>query len=162
MSVGPGTWSRWWRWCCSSRRRLEWVGLIGSEEMLQLRGTSRGRCISRGCGILTVMSRCTLRSWCIRMVFRFLWLGYSNWVWRSLYNFEVVILARCCTPTNRYMKLTDLAQFCHGLCEKFCWDPISKTLKVITRSIKLKCHRHIYMHNYFQAQKLLHLTKLNT
>jgi hypothetical protein len=130
MGMGPGTWSRRrCRWCCSNRRRWEWVGLIGSEEMLQLRCTSRGRCSNRGHRILMVMSRCSWRRWCIRMVFRFLRLSYSNWVWRSLYNFEVVILARCCTPTNWYMKFTDLAQFCHGLCKKFCWDPISKALK---------------------------------
>jgi len=135
MILGPCSWSRRRRkWCCSSRRRWQWVGLIRSEEMLQVRSRGGGGGSSRGHGILTLVSRCIWRSWYnIRMISRFPCLGYSNRVWRSLYNFEVAILAIRCTPTNRYTKFTDLTQLSHGLRKEVCRDTISKVLQIITK-----------------------------
>jgi hypothetical protein len=86
-----------------------------------------------------VTSRST-RSWrWIRLAFRLPWLRYSNWVRRSLYNLEVLFMSGWCVPTNRYAELTDLTQFCHGLCEQFSWDSISEALKTITWSLNLIC-----------------------
>jgi hypothetical protein len=139
MGLGPGTGTgRRWRQCCSRRGR-ERVRLVGSEEMLQVRGRGGGRGRSRWHGICVIVSRSICSRRWVEPVLRLSRLGYSDRVRRSLHNLEVVIRSGCRTPANRHTELTNLAQLCHGLRQKLCRDSISKALWIIAASIKLIC-----------------------